>query len=1051
MASTAGDGKRHCVLYCWLRHACLRLRPNVHSRLTGKAGGSPTKPDSSIYGFLSRDNQLRDSLTVHWFWRDRIIHSDIMCQRFARAVLAACLLTVARARYCTPPSCSAPASSYAWYGGESSTGRYVAVGGVFAVHGTGSDPGHLGVIREAGVQNVEAFLWAVRTFKTRYPSASANFTIRAVAFDSFTNKNLILQQVLNLEHCQLAFGTPPVSPSHLLAFVGTDTGEQAAALATELASLRKTLVSPAASNAFLSDVTKYPYFLRTVPSDGEQAKALVAMLEFRGWRYVQVVLEEGDEVGEEFRSAANNAGICIVQTQVIPKVRTSQHLADIVNKMITKKETRVVVVLAGENTINELLLKAISTRGMFTWVGGNSWGNSKRAVEGAKNVAEGAVIVALRSDDDPNSAKFKFMDYFKARKPNTNAYNPWMTAFWEKRFACSVSGKAGTTLCRTDLQSLNSVQLATSVSYTIEAVDAILHGIARASKNACPSNDLLCSTFVNDADKWTAIHDKIRSSNFNVTTGETLDTRHVIYNFRAAHDNCANHCYKEVGSYSQPSADMKTGGIAFSKDIYTYDQEGKHTANDVVTICGSTPCWECGDVDATNSSFSPSASGSTTSLPTTPQSAGQLSDEDTAPVKLRKDTWAIVLLILCSLGLIVVVIFEVYLVSKIVGSPIPSHWRTMWLGQLLLFSLLLCYLVLFAFVVSPTVTSCVILRFGVGVCYAMCFSVLLVKLMIIMSSASIGYLKGIYQFLMFVFAWGVQIVIDVEWLILRDPGVHRIAGTDQWQCVQGFTPHVQSLVYVMFLMVVCTLTAIKAHGIITNHREGVFVGMAAGFSIPVWVAWLLIAYLKDDTAEPAMAFGLLTTATLVLFIMFLPKVRQLNSMGMEGIYAEDDMPDYAGSAILPPTLMHTPSMAPGSVVLGPPSFTGKTGPGSMVLVNGGVYTEPQTHTLQSLHFDGNPDALYLRHPGPQVNVNSAASVRSAPVGFSALSEPRYVNLTRSQDLNGRIRTKSQPQSDCNFDIYATTRSNRSRGTSGRGSRMSGTLRSAKSLQDLGAL
>ena len=126
-------------------------------------------------------------------------------------------------------------------------------------------------------------------------------------------------------------------------------------------------------------------------------------------------------------------------------------------------------------------------------------------------------------------------------------------------------------------------------------------------------------------------------------------------------------------------------------------------------------------------------------------------------MKLRKDTWTIVLLILCCLGLIVVVIFEVYLVSKIVGSPIPSHWRTMWLGQLLLFSLLLCYLVLFAFVVSPTVTSCVILRFGVGVCYAMCFSVLLVKLMIIMSSASIGYLKGIYQFLMFVFAWGVQV------------------------------------------------------------------------------------------------------------------------------------------------------------------------------------------------------------------------------------------------------------------------------------------------------
>ena len=65
-------------------------------------------------------------------------------------------------------------------------------------------------------------------------------------------------------------------------------------------------------------------------------------------------------------------------------------------------------------------------------------------------------------------------------------------------------------------------------------------------------------------------------------------------------------------------------------------------------------------------------------------------------------------------------------------------------------------------------------RFAVGASYAMCFSILLVKLMIIISSKSVGYLKGIYQFLMFFFAWGVQIVIDVEWLILRPPGVVKV-------------------------------------------------------------------------------------------------------------------------------------------------------------------------------------------------------------------------------------------------------------------------------------
>ena len=57
----------------------------------------------------------------------------------------------------------------------------------------------------------------------------------------------------------------------------------------------------------------------------------------------------------------------------------------------------------------------------------------------------------------------------------------------------------------------------------------------------------------------------------------------------------------------------------------------------------------------------------------------------------------------------------------------------------------------------------------------MCFSILLVKLMIILSSKSVGYLKGIFQILMFIFAWGVQIVVDVEWLILRPAEVVMVS------------------------------------------------------------------------------------------------------------------------------------------------------------------------------------------------------------------------------------------------------------------------------------
>jgi hypothetical protein len=78
-----------------------------------------------------------------------------------------------------------------------------------------------------------------------------------------------------------------------------------------------------------------------------------------------------------------------------------------------------------------------------------------------------------------------------------------------------------------------------------------------------------------------------------------------------------------------------------------------------------------------------------------------------------------------------------------------------------------------------------------------------------------------------------------------------------------------------------TVVAMKAHGIITNHRESIFIGIASGFSIPIWIAWGLTAGLNRDHdqaqefTDACMAFGLFITATLVLFSMFLPKVRQL--------------------------------------------------------------------------------------------------------------------------------------------------------------------------------
>jgi hypothetical protein len=49
----------------------------------------------------------------------------------------------------------------------------------------------------------------------------------------------------------------------------------------------------------------------------------------------------------------------------------------------------------------------------------------------------------------------------------------------------------------------------------------------------------------------------------------------------------------------------------------------------------------------------------------------------------------------------------------------------------------------------------------------------------------------------------------------------------------GFENHLLSLVYIMLLILMNTVVAMKAHGIITNHRESIFIGIASGFSTDV--------------------------------------------------------------------------------------------------------------------------------------------------------------------------------------------------------------------------
>ena len=156
---------------------------------------------------------------------------------------------------------------------------------------------------------------------------------------------------------------------------------------------------------------------------------------------------------------------------------------------------------------------------------------------------------------------------------------------------------------------------------------------------------------------------------------------------------------------------------------------------------------------------------------------------------------------------------------------------------------------------------------------------------------------------MFVFAWGVQIAIVVVWLVLRKPEAVYNKKDDMWVCREDFDNHVTTLAYVMFLIIICTILAAKANGIVTNHRESLLILICCCVVIPVFLTWLLIGFLADQSEyeDPCLAYGLFATATVLLAVMFVPKIKQLSTMGPEGVWSDDYSREYAAS-IIPPSL-----------------------------------------------------------------------------------------------------------------------------------------------------
>ena len=262
-------------------------------------------------------------------------------------------------------------------------------------------------------------------------------------------------------------------------------------------------ISYASTSPDLNDRQKYDYFLRTVPPDTYQARAMVDVIHHFKWTSVHGLYSAGNygrKGMEMFQKLAKASGICMVTNFI---VNSDTIFSNIVDTIANYQTTRVVVLYLSTEHL-AMLLRAVQTKldtaGVedkskyrFKWLASDYWGTRSQFIKDGNlgDAAQGAITLTLQTVKVQG-----FENYFRNLTPENNKRNPWFTAFWEEYHRCSLSNKSHLSMpqCSGNETLRNSERFDDKVPYVVDAVYALAYAVHDMIKRYCTGADCTLSS-----------------------------------------------------------------------------------------------------------------------------------------------------------------------------------------------------------------------------------------------------------------------------------------------------------------------------------------------------------------------------------------------------------------------------------------------------------------------------------------------------------------------------------------------------------------------------
>ena len=318
-----------------------------------------------------------------------------------------------------------------------------------------------------------------------------------------------------------------IDPNDFQVYVGPFDSESSLRVAEVLTKLGVPQISYGATSVELLN-EKYPFFLRTVPADDKQARAMISYLKSFNIKYVQII-NTNDTVGrngkEQFAKLAFSNKICIVQNISLTREEalTQQEADNGVNKLLNFPNSNAVIIFTANPRL--ILLSAEHNNqvsGKYLFLATDKWGADPEMLKGLDKLLayRHVVIFDVETADLPG-----FDTYLDKKTPVSNLNHPWFDEYYQLLYDCSIgtpTSQYPNKCMGTNYKSLpraNAYIQDPYVLYVVNSVFSAALGIHRALQNICGTNYRgLCLAFLNGGDQRHEILRGIKDAEFEDAT-----------------------------------------------------------------------------------------------------------------------------------------------------------------------------------------------------------------------------------------------------------------------------------------------------------------------------------------------------------------------------------------------------------------------------------------------------------------------------------------------------------------------------------------------------